>query len=84
MTIIRKLSAIIQLTDPSEYEGGDLLMDMVAYDGDPKYRRKVHTITRGKGSVIVFDSITPHEVTPVTKGTRYSLVKWVHGDTALE
>ena len=80
----RKLSATLQLSDSDEYEGGDLLMDMVAYDGDSTNRRKVHTITRGKGSVIVFDSRTPHEVTPVTKGTRYSLVKWVHGDTALE
>ena len=80
----RKLSATVQLSDSDEYEGGDLLMDMVAYDGDSTNRRKVHTITRGKGSVIVFDSRTPHEVTPVTKGTRYSLVKWVHGDTALE
>tara|TARA_Y100001963_G_C6701848_1_gene409867 strand:+ start:134 stop:757 length:624 start_codon:yes stop_codon:yes gene_type:complete len=80
----RKLSVTVQLSDPNTYEGGDLLMEMCAYDDDPEDRRKDHKITRGKGSIIVFDSRLPHEVTPVTKGTRYSLVKWVHGDTPLQ
>jgi len=29
--------------------------------------------------MIFFPSYTLHEVTPVTKGTRYTLVGWVHG-----
>ena len=40
--------------------------------------------SRGKGSVIVFDSRSIHEVTPITSGTRYSLVKWYHGDEPLK
>ena len=35
------------------------------------------------GTVIVFDSRLTHEVTPITKGERYSLVKWFHGDNPL-
>ena len=34
---------------------------------------------RDQGYVAVFPSYVLHEVTPVTKGTRYSLVSWVTG-----
>jgi PKHD-type hydroxylase len=34
------------------------------------------TEIREKGSVIVFPSFIWHRVTPVTAGTRYSLVNW--------
>ena len=34
---------------------------------------------REQGQIIVFPSYTLHEVTPITKGTRYSLVSWVSG-----
>ena len=33
----------------------------------------------GEGTVIVFPSFNWHQVTPVTKGTRYSLVAWFVG-----
>lgn len=65
----RKLSVSIQLSDPNEYEGGDLLI----HNGD------VFSATKQKGMAIFFPSYTLHEVTPVTKGERYSLVVWVHG-----
>ena len=64
----------IQLSDENSYEGGDLLID---YSGD------TYHAPRSKGSVIVFDSRLTHEVTPVTRGERYSLVKWFHGDEPL-
>ena len=35
---------------------------------------------RPQGSMIVFPSYTYHCVTPVTKGTRYSLVLWANGE----
>jgi PKHD-type hydroxylase len=69
--MIRKLSVIIQLSDPSEYEGGDLNI---------MYQPKPVTLTKDLGSVIFFPSYTLHEVTPVTKGQRYSLVSWVTGN----
>jgi PKHD-type hydroxylase len=68
--IIRKLSITVQLSDPQDYEGGDLLLHL---DKDPQKTPKEI------GKLIAFPSYTLHEVTPVTKGTRYSLVAWVSG-----
>jgi PKHD-type hydroxylase len=66
----RKLSIVVQLSDPEEYENGDLLLHT---SHDPI------CINKQKGMVTMFPSYTLHEVTPVTKGERYSLVAWVHG-----
>lgn len=66
----RKLSLVMQLSDPSEYEGGDLKLHTSA---EPV------TIRKEKGMIVCFPSYTLHEVTPVTEGERYSLVAWVHG-----
>lgn len=68
--INRKLSLSIQLSDPKDYKGGDLLLH---HSSTPSKAEKK------QGTVIVFPSYTLHEVTPVTKGTRYSLVGWVLG-----
>ncbi len=40
---------------------------------------KEHTVNIKKGSVLVFPALYlfPHEVTPVTKGTRYSWIQWI-------
>lgn len=69
----RKLSCVVQMTDPDEYEGGDLILKTGKNDTD------VHTFTRKRGSVIVFPSMVYHKVTPVTKGTRFSAVAWMRG-----
>jgi PKHD-type hydroxylase len=66
----RKLSCVLQLSDPSEYEGGDL---EVFTSGEPT------KIDKKKGLIAAFPSYTLHRVTPVTKGTRRSLVVWVTG-----
>lgn len=67
---IRKLSLSIQLTDPKEYEGGDVRF----YYGDN------HTSSpKEQGTIIMFPSFVLHEVVPVTKGIRNSLVAWVTG-----
>ena len=65
----RKLSIIIQLADPEEYDGGDVEFKLFT---TPKEFKK-------RGSVLVFPSYLEHQVTPVTRGTRYSLVAWVEG-----
>ena len=36
-------------------------------------------VPKTRGTVIVFDSRTPHRVTPVESGIRKSLVGWVVG-----
>lgn len=67
---IRKLSIVVQLTDENEYEGGNFeIMD--SSTPTPLYR--------DQGTLLAFPSYTLHQVTPVTKGTRHSLVGWVSG-----
>ncbi len=67
---VRKLSISIQLTNPEEYEGGELYL-YTTDEGD--------LMDKTQGTLILFPSYVLHEVTPVTKGTRNSLVTWVTG-----
>jgi len=76
---IRKLSMTCQLTDGSEYKGGELEFDFRNYDphmrDESKHLKQAKEILP-KGSIIVFPSFVWHRVKPVTKGVRYSLVVW--------
>lgn len=65
----RKLTLIMQLSDPNDYEGG-LLQVMGS---------EIETMPRQRGSIIVFPSILVHRVTPVTSGVRRALVSWIAG-----
>ena len=67
---VRKLSLIVQLTDPEKYEGGDINL----YINDNPIK-----LDRTLGNVYLFPSYVMHEVTPVTKGERCSLVAWLTG-----
>jgi PKHD-type hydroxylase len=67
---IRKLSLTLQLSDPEDYEGGDLEL---WFGGEPVVASK------DRGMVTFFPSYVMHRVKPVTKGVRYSLVCWVSG-----
>ena len=67
---VRKLSISIQLTNPEEYEGGELYL----YNDD-----KGTVMDKTQGTLILFPSYVLHEVMPVTKGERNSLVTWVTG-----
>ena len=76
---IRKLSVTISLSDPSEYEGGNLEFDFrnqIDWERNKKSKIKECTEIRPRGSIIVFPSFVWHRVNPVTRGTRYSLVIW--------
>jgi PKHD-type hydroxylase len=68
--VVRKLSVTIQLSNPEDYEGGELVLHQ---GKDPV------VMPKELGKMIVFPSWALHEVRPVTKGTRYSLVAWVTG-----
>lgn len=76
----RKISTSILLNDPSEYEGGDLLFKNYI----PHYDKGDKILNTNKikqqGTIITFPSFVMHKVTPVTKGTRYSLVIWHRGE----
>jgi PKHD-type hydroxylase len=79
---IRKLSMTISLSHPEEYEGGNLEFDLRnQYDWELNKDKSIVKCTeiRPRGSVVVFPSFVWHRVTPVTRGTRYSLVVWSLG-----
>jgi len=70
----RKLTCVIQLSDPNDYEGGDF--EMFDLTGG-EYPNKEDL--RQQGTVIFIPSFTPHQAHPVTKGTRYSIAVWFEG-----
>lgn len=70
----RKLSFVMQLSDPADYEGGDLQFDIKGSSGGPNPE-----ILKGRGTTIVFPSYIRHQVTPVIRGKRHSLVTWYEG-----
>ncbi len=68
---VRKLSFSLQLSDPEDYTGGEVqFMDN---------SRKTYFAPKQRGTLIMFDSRTPHRVRKVKSGMRKSLVGWVVG-----
>ena len=69
--LVRKLSFSLQLSDPDDYEGGNVqLLDEAGNQ---------YIAPRKKGCIVLFDSRTQHRVLKVTKGTRKSIVGWTVG-----
>jgi len=67
---VRKLSFSLMLSDADDYEGGNFqILD----------NKKTCFLPRKRGTLIIFDSRTPHRVLKVTKGQRKSLVGWCIG-----
>lgn len=68
--VSRKLSLVVQLSNPSDYEGGELQI---------KTDVNGLTVKKQRGFIVAFPSYVLHQVTPVTKGNRQSLVAWISG-----
>lgn len=66
----RKLTMVVQLSDPADYEGGALEFNV---DGT------VRQAPREPGTAIAFPAYALHRVAPVTRGVRHSLTAWLHG-----
>jgi len=66
----RKISLSLQLSGPSDYEGGHLVLEA----GDGAY-----VAEKARGTVVAFSSYVLHRVTPTESGVRKSLVIWVAG-----
>lgn len=66
----RKLTVVVQLSDPAAYDGGALELWPAA---------QVEQAPRQRGLATVFPSFILHRVTPVTAGERFSLTLWAHG-----
>ena len=78
--LCRKISVTVNLSDPLDYDGGDLWLTKHPQDSRIS---ELETFTnpgfRDKGAVVVFPSWVRHRVSPVTRGTRYSAVAWFNG-----
>ena len=68
---VRKLSYTIKVNDPEQYDGG-----LLEFMGTTQ---PVETMSHQRGDVIVFGSRVSHQVMPVTRGRRTSIVAWYHG-----
>lgn len=65
-----KLTAILNLSE-EEYEGGHFEL----FTNGPVRITEIDT----PGNVLIFPSFIPHRVTPVTKGKRITLSRWIVG-----
>jgi PKHD-type hydroxylase len=63
----RKITLIIQLSEPDEYQGGDVVISDRT------------TVPKHKGSGCAFPSWALHRVEEITSGTRYALAAWARG-----
>ena len=68
---MRKLSMSLLLND--DFEGGKFQMNLSSEE-------KPQTIEMAAGTLILFPSFIMHQITPVTKNIRKSLVLWLLGD----
>ena len=84
----RKLSLTLALSEFDAFEGGSLEFfnglngdgyTEVTIDGRKHSPKEVKDLARKQGTIIVFDSRDYHRISPVTSGTRHSLVCWTHG-----
>lgn len=72
--LFRKLSFSLMLSDPQDYEGGELCLNTTGrQDNAVCFKPK-------KGELVVFYSYLPHKVAPVTSGERIALVTWAIGE----
>ena len=70
----RKISCSLQLNEPDEYTGGELvLMDINSKE------QSIHDISLNKGDLLLFPSFIPHSVLPIGAGVRYSSTAWIEG-----
>jgi len=76
---MRKLSVILNLTDPKEYTGGELEFDFRNGTELNQKTTKICKEIKPQGSIVVFPSFLWHRVKPIKKGIRYSLVVWSLG-----
>lgn len=66
----RKFTLVLQLSDPKDYEGGEI---QTLNSPDPD------SVVKQRGLIVAFPSWALHRVTPVTKGIRKTLVVWIAG-----
>lgn len=78
LTSRRKLSLTVQLSDPTTYEGGNVVLDSVGSYTE-LYGASTFHVPRPQAMCTVWPSWMPHQVTPLIRGERLSLVAWASG-----
>lgn len=68
----RKITAIIQLTEEKEYEGGYTTVEQGHGIYQPKYQREI-------GSIFIFPTFAIHGVSEIIKGYRKAFICWYSG-----
>jgi predicted 2-oxoglutarate/Fe(II)-dependent dioxygenase YbiX len=66
----RKMSISVPLSDSSEFDGGVFEFNE---------NGAIKAVPQRAGCPVIFPSWVLHRVTPVTRGSRYSLVAWIRG-----
>jgi PKHD-type hydroxylase len=67
----RKLTLVVQLSEPDAYDGGDLEVQ--------GYGDQWHQVPRGAGVAAVFPAWARHRVSPIERGERWTLAAWGYG-----
>jgi PKHD-type hydroxylase len=67
-TVRTDLSATLFLTDPDEYDGGELMVEDTY---------GVHSVKLPSGHMVLYPASSLHKVTPVTRGARVSSFFWI-------
>jgi PKHD-type hydroxylase len=62
------LSATLFLTDPADYEGGELVVEDLYGE---------HAVKLAAGDLVLYPASSLHRVTPVTRGSRWAAFFWV-------
>jgi PKHD-type hydroxylase len=62
------LSATLFLTEPAEYEGGELVIEDTYGN---------HSVKLPAGDLVLYSATSRHHVTPVTRGSRWSSFFWI-------
>lgn len=76
---VRKLSMVVQLSDPDDYDGSDLELFAVNEESESDGAAEWTRATRTRGTVIAFPAFEFHRVTALERGERFSLVSWLGG-----
>lgn len=68
MTVRTDLSATLFLTDPEDYDGGELVIE-TSYGAQP--------VKLAAGDLVLYPATSLHQVNPVTRGARISSFFWI-------
>lgn len=73
LTIRSDLSATVFLSDPEEYDGGELVIEE-QFGGQ--------AVKLAAGDMVLYPSCSLHQVTPVTRGQRICAIMWMQSAVA--